>query len=249
MVHRGRVVAWTLFLLESFATVSSLLLFWAFALNGPFRSVRLELSEWGVATWDIVLSLVFFLQHSGMARKGFQAFVSHVIQPCYYRTLFVLVSGLLLTIVMICWQPSGIAIFKLEGAPRTIMKGLSFAVLIVIVWSRRILRSADPLLGDPTEDCKPGASPAPSQLVVSGPYSVVRHPLYSSLIALIWLHPDLTVDRLLFNILWTVWIYIGTTLEEKDLLRDFGEAYSEYQQTTPMLIPFSGGLAGGRGPR
>ncbi len=55
---------------------------------------------------------------------------------------------------------------------------------------------------------------------------------------LIWASSDLTADRLLFNVLWTVWIYVRTTLEEADLLANFGDAYRDCRRKVPMLIPW-----------
>ena len=55
---------------------------------------------------------------------------------------------------------------------------------------------------------------------------------------LIWSSPDLTLDRLLFNVLFTTWIVIGTLLEERDLVAEFNEAYRDYQRNVPMLIPW-----------
>ena len=54
----------------------------------------------------------------------------------------------------------------------------------------------------------------------------------------IWSCPDLTADRLLFNILFTSWIIIGILLEERDLVSDFGEEYLDYKRRVPMLIPY-----------
>jgi len=48
----------------------------------------------------------------------------------------------------------------------------------------------------------------------------------------------LVADQLVFNVLWTIWIISGTLLEEKDLIREFGEKYLNYQQKVPMLIPY-----------
>jgi protein-S-isoprenylcysteine O-methyltransferase Ste14 len=36
----------------------------------------------------------------------------------------------------------------------------------------------------------------------------------------------------------TVYILIGATLEERDLLRHFGEKYASYRKRVAMLIPF-----------
>ena len=46
-----------------------------------------------------------------------------------------------------------------------------------------------------------------------------------------------TPDRLLFNVLWSAWVFVGTMLEERDLVRTFGEPYREYQRRVPMLLP------------
>ena len=70
------------------------------------------------------------------------------------------------------------------------------------------------------------------------PRGWVRHPLYLFLILMFWSYPDLTADRLLFNVLWTVWMIIGTVLEERDLVASFGDAYRDYQAEVPMLIPY-----------
>jgi len=72
---------------------------------------------------------------------------------------------------------------------------------------------------------------------VAGPYRWVRHPLYLFTILMIWSCPDLTRDRLLFNLLWTVWIVIGSYFEEIDLIVEFDDAYREYQKRVPMLVP------------
>jgi len=56
---------------------------------------------------------------------------------------------------------------------------------------------------------------------------------------MIWSCPNASIDRLLFNILWTVWIVVATLLEERDLVNDFGEGYLDYQRKVPMLFPGS----------
>ncbi len=57
---------------------------------------------------------------------------------------------------------------------------------------------------------------------------------------MLWSCPDLTADRLLFNVLWTVWICVRAVLEEADLVADFGEKYIDYQSKVPMWIPWRG---------
>ncbi len=77
----------------------------------------------------------------------------------------------------------------------------------------------------------------PAKLTITGPYRFLRHPFYACAIVAVWAAPLLTFDRLLFNVLFTVWIIVGAGLEERDLLAEFGEGYAGYRRAVPMLIP------------
>lgn len=80
-------------------------------------------------------------------------------------------------------------------------------------------------------------------LVAHGLYRMVRHPLYTFSLLFLWLTPSVSQNSLTVYIGATLYILIGTYFEERKLLREFGEAYADYQKSTPMLIP---GLAFGR---
>lgn len=75
------------------------------------------------------------------------------------------------------------------------------------------------------------------ELIVSGLYRHVRHPLYTAGLTFIWLMPVMTVNLLALNLALTLYIVIGAIFEERKLLREFGEQYRRYQAVTPMLIP------------
>jgi protein-S-isoprenylcysteine O-methyltransferase Ste14 len=62
--------------------------------------------------------------------------------------------------------------------------------------------------------------------------------MYTLTLVLLWSYPDLTLDRLLLNLLWTSWIWVGSVLEERDLVEDFGDAYRGYRRRVPMLLPW-----------
>jgi protein-S-isoprenylcysteine O-methyltransferase Ste14 len=96
----------------------------------------------------------------------------------------------------------------------------------------------DPLGVGPIKDRLRGREPTESPFAVRGPYRWVRHPQYFFSLVLIWWYPDLTADRLLFNVILTVWIVLGTILEERDLVREFGDDYATYQRHVPILVPW-----------
>jgi len=79
------------------------------------------------------------------------------------------------------------------------------------------------------------------QLVQSGPYRWVRHPLYAS--ACLWGLCWPLLVRSLLGAIFTCGLVISAVLkriedEETSLVQTFGEAYTEYQEKTWRLIPF-----------
>jgi methanethiol S-methyltransferase len=79
----------------------------------------------------------------------------------------------------------------------------------------------------------------PSKLEISGLYRYVRHPLYLFGLLIIWFLPLMTWNILAFNLGATLYILIGIQFEERKLLKEFGQAYADYQQHVPMLIPWT----------
>jgi len=49
----------------------------------------------------------------------------------------------------------------------------------------------------------------------------------------------MTFAHLLFSIATTAYILIAIQFEERDLVREHGNAYDSYRQSVPMLIPFT----------
>ena len=77
----------------------------------------------------------------------------------------------------------------------------------------------------------------PSELVTSGLYAYVRHPLYIAGLVFIWFSTEMTVNRLALWVVFSAYTIIGAFFEERKLLKDFGSVYAEYKSKTPMLIP------------
>ena len=76
-------------------------------------------------------------------------------------------------------------------------------------------------------------------LVISGIHKYVRHPLYLGTFAFIWglflLLPYFSL--LISDTIITVYTLIGIGLEEKKLISEFGDSYSQYRSQVPKLIP------------
>jgi protein-S-isoprenylcysteine O-methyltransferase Ste14 len=56
-------------------------------------------------------------------------------------------------------------------------------------------------------------------------------------IYIFWLSPIMTLNLLAFNILATVYFYIGALHEERSLYEEFGPEYEDYKKRVPMFLP------------
>ena len=155
----------------------------------------------------------------------------------YQGALYTLASGACLLVTVAFWQGSDIILFEADGLIRGVLRGFFVLSILGMVWGLLALRSVD-MFGLSPILKRSNAKPSHvNQLTIRGPYRWVRHPLYLFMIILFWSAPVLTMDRLLFNALWTIWVVSATVLEERDLVADFGAAYRDYQLTVPMLVP------------
>jgi protein-S-isoprenylcysteine O-methyltransferase Ste14 len=85
----------------------------------------------------------------------------------------------------------------------------------------------------------PMTQKAEPELITSGPYRFVRHPIYSGLLA------ALLGTALVTNLIGLVvvavlggYFYYSASVEEKNLIATFPTAYPAYRASTKMLIPF-----------
>ncbi len=225
----------------------SLLIFGAFLVAGPFSVGHWKRSEGQALLWDGFLSVVFFLQHSGMIRSSFRSWVSSFIPAHYYAATYAIASGAVLTAVVLLWQQSPTMLFAVRGLLRLPFYAVILLAIAGFAWGVRALSEFDPFGRIAILSHRQNQPQAP-RLIVRGPYLWVRHPLYLFTLIFIWATPSLSVDRFLFNGLWTVWIVIGSWLEERDLVAAFGESYRHYQHTVPMLIPWRGPGGPGSNP-
>ncbi len=218
----------------------SLLGFFAVLLVGPFELVPLGLEPKAALAWDAALCLVFFAQHSVMVRRTFRSWSGRSVPPHYHPAVYSIASGVVLLLLVGLWQHTQVVLFSAEGPARWALRGAFGAAMALFVWSVKALGPFDLFGLRPIREHRRGRASPDLPLAVRGPYRFVRHPLYGLFIVLAWTSPDVSTDRLLFNVLFTGWLLIGTVLEERDLLAQIGDPYREYQRTVPMLVPWRG---------
>jgi protein-S-isoprenylcysteine O-methyltransferase Ste14 len=83
-----------------------------------------------------------------------------------------------------------------------------------------------------------GGIPDNPQLVTGGAYGIVRHPLYILGLAVLWCTPVLTTGTLALDLAVTLYVLIGSELEERRLMVQYGEEYRRYRKKVARLIPY-----------
>ena len=81
------------------------------------------------------------------------------------------------------------------------------------------------------------------ELIIHGPFSYVRHPLYATL--MITMPPLVIIWRsdLIFIAPWILTVIAShyiVRIEDRELIKTFGDDYDQYQRHVPALLPFKG---------
>lgn len=181
----------------------------------------------------------YFVLHSLLAAEGVKAYLTKSILPGkYYRLFYNAFAIVSLAVVMALYFQVGQRAV-LQSALYLTLPGWAF-ILAGLVWIGRALAGYDLSEFSGLGQLKTGPASPRSHLQVKGLNGLVRHPLYFGTLMVAWgLFLVLPSDAvLLFSAITTVYIYVGSTLEERKLAQQFGDAYRLYQENVPRIVPF-----------
>jgi methanethiol S-methyltransferase len=195
-------------------------------------------SGWLTVTVDTVLFTVFATHHSLFARERIKQRMS-AIPRRLLRSVYVWIASLLLVAVCVLWQPIGGELYRATGAA----VALSVLVQLAGVWViAGAVARIDPLelAGIRTEDVAASNSTAgPSALQITGPYRIVRHPIYLGWILIVFGVAHMTGDRLAFAVISSLYLIVAVPWEERSLRQSFGEDYVRYmRQVRWRVLPY-----------
>jgi protein-S-isoprenylcysteine O-methyltransferase Ste14 len=187
---------------------------------------------------DAGLLALFAVQHSVMARKWFKDWWTRIVPKPVERATYVLFSSVALILLFAFWQPLGGVVWSVEDpVGRWVLRGLFAFGWALLLYATTLINHFDLfgvrqvwlyLRGQADKDMK---------FVTPGPYRLVRHPLYVGWLFAFWMTPLMTFAHFLFSIATTAYILLAIRFEERDLVREYGNAYEEYKQAVPMLVP------------
>jgi protein-S-isoprenylcysteine O-methyltransferase Ste14 len=116
---------------------------------------------------------------------------------------------------------------------------LLFTALIPLAFGVNALKSRGKPTANRESDPSLLAFEKTTQLVTSGIYKYIRHPLYSSLLLLTWgiFFKNLSAAGIALAIAATIFLVFTAKADESECIQFFGSAYNEYMKKTRMFIP------------
>jgi protein-S-isoprenylcysteine O-methyltransferase Ste14 len=179
--------------------------------------------------------------HSYLISVGFTNLMTRLLMGYYafYRLFYILVSLVLLIplinftnqsdtrIIITYWYPLSIVRYVIIGG-----------ALLMFFWAFFINYDSLSFFGirQIMNFGKRNDTTPPEGIKRNGLLGIIRHPMYFALILYLWCQTFRITDIVVNSVL-TIYIVIGTKLEENKLVLEYGDAYIRYQHEVPMLIP------------
>lgn len=203
-----------------------------------------------------LISIVFFALHSLLVTDWFKRLAARALGPRlmrgWYRFFYTALSAIILvTCLWFIIKTPDYHIYRFPWWLAWPMHGVQLAGLLFGYLSYKQIRSGEftgtaqvrrYLRGeDPGGDIEGMTGEG---LASDGGYGVVRNPLYFAGIIIFAFQPTITRNWSTVSVLAILYFIWGALIEEKRMLKRYGEDYREYMEGVPLLIPGPRALLG-----
>jgi methanethiol S-methyltransferase len=194
--------------------------------------------------FNLVLFSAFALHHSVFARDAVRALVRRVVSAPLERSVYVWIASLMLIGVCYAWRPVAGLLWHIPSPWNWAMVpvqlgGAWLTLRATAVIDGLELAGVRQVLGGAPFGREGGPHPkSQMEFKTDGPYGWVRHPIYLGWILLVCAVGTMTMTRLVFALVSSMYILIAIPFEERTLRAHSGGAYDDYIRRVPWkLIP------------
>jgi protein-S-isoprenylcysteine O-methyltransferase Ste14 len=187
---------------------------------------------------NVLLLVLFALQHSVMARPAFKRAWTRIIPQEIERSTYVLVSCAVTFLLMWQWRGIDQVVWNVQ---QPMLRGLLWS-LFAIGWllvplATLVINHFDLFGTRQVWLYLRGREYESLPFQVPSLYKHVRHPLYVGWAIAFWATPTMTAGHLLFASVLTGYMGLATVFEERDLVSHFGDQYESYRRHVPRFVP------------
>lgn len=189
----------------------------------------------------VIIWVLYSTLHSWLISISVTEFIKQKlgVRYMYYRLFYNIFS-------VISLVPAVVYSYSINGEDIVVWDKFSFGVRLALIFIAVILiftasKNYDLLQTAGIRQIKTGKThrvlSSGGEIKDSGVLGLVRHPLYSAVFILLWAR-DLSVVSIIISTVLSLYLIIGTMLEEKKLIVEFGNQYIEYRKNVSMFFPF-----------
>jgi len=187
---------------------------------------------------NLGLMLLWGVQHSVMARPTFKKTWTSIIPATMERSTYVLLSGIIITIMCLNWQSIEGMVWDIENsAARIVLNTLHIGGWVIVVIATFLINHFEFFgLQQVWFNLKNRPEPEPnySEKFL---YKIVRHPLEMGFLMGLWFTPTMSMTLFYLSAMMTIYIFIGLHYKERNLTESLGESYADYKTRVRKIIP------------
>lgn len=186
----------------------------------------------------VALFLGYFFIHSLTASLWMKRLVERRYPGLvpYYRLLYNLLATLLaLPLLYVAWRFPGEPLWRWEGAAWYLLNALALLAGIALVYSLTLYDMREFMgLRQVTSGSREVGDM--QRFTISPLHRYVRHPWYFLILVILWTR-EMSSTQLLIYLLLTLYLALGSRLEERKLIASHGPVYAAYRKRVPGLFP------------
>ncbi|XP_076171392.1 nurim homolog [Ptiloglossa arizonensis] len=177
--------------------------------------------------WLLIINMsllsTFILQHSLMAKDFMKHLFCKFHMDYMERSIYNVVSAMTLHLLLYQWQTiSSIALWEFNTSSNNILRFIFIAFHVLawaIIYSGCLMMDISELTGLKQVYYK--FSYLPSPMIMKSKellcyYSHMRHPSFTGFLIILWIHPYMTLDRILLASILTVYMTCMWTIDKED---------------------------------
>ena len=169
--------------------------------------------------------------------------IGHALMQRYYRFFFTIIS--VITLLIVTFKIHNLPDYEIIQLPipiKIIFIALQGTGILLLFYAGQNFNLFEflglkQLIGPSYDNDSDIEGLRKIELIKTGAYRIVRHPMYLAGILIFTFNPYITQNSLTITILADSYLIFGAYIESKRYVKQYGQEYIKYSQEVPMIMP------------